>query len=98
MDEGRTPPAPAGSLRQAWREFRSMRTARVLLLAVAVAAIFGSLFPQQNISTQRVQQYFHQHPALAPLLDRLGIFFVFGAASFEIYSLSLHAALTACLV
>ncbi len=75
-----------------------MRTALVLLLAVAVAAIFGSLFPQQNISPQRVQQYFDQHPALAPVLDRLGMFDVFGAPWFMAVYLALLTALAACLV
>jgi cytochrome c biogenesis protein len=88
----------ADALRQAWREFRSMRTALVLLLAIGVAAIFGSLFPQQNISPQRVQQYFDQHPGLAPVLDRLGMFDVFGAPWFMAIYLALLTALTACLV
>lgn len=96
MDELK--PRPTESLRQAWREFRSMRTALVLLLAVGVAAIFGSLFPQENISPQRVQQYFDQHPGLAPVLDRLGMFDVFGAPWFMAIYLALLTALTACLV
>ncbi len=85
-------------LRNGWREFRSMRTALILLLAIGVAAIFGSLFPQQNISPQRVQQYFEQHPDLAPILDRLGMFDVFGAPWFMAIYLALLTALTACLV
>jgi len=85
-------------MRQAWREFRSMRTALVLLLALATAAIFGSLFPQQNISPQRVQEYAADHPALASLLDRLGMFDVFGAPWFMAIYLALLTALVACLV
>jgi cytochrome c biogenesis protein len=83
---------------QAWREFRSMRTALVLLLALATAAIFGSLFPQENISPQRVQQYATDHPALASLLDRLGMFDVFGAPWFMAIYVALLTALVACLV
>ena len=75
-----------------------MRTALILLLALGVAAIFGSLFPQQNISPQRVQEYFDQHPGLAPILDRLGMFDVFGAPWFMAIYLALLTALTACLV
>jgi cytochrome c biogenesis protein len=86
------------SLRQAWREFRSMRTALVLLLALATAAIFGSLFPQENISPQRVQQYANDHPGLAPLLDRLGMFDVFGSPWFMAIYLALLTALVGCLV
>ena len=81
-----------------WREFRSMRTALVLLLALATAAIFGSLFPQKNISPQRVQQYAGEHPALASALDRLGLFDVFGAPWFMAIYLALLTALVACLV
>jgi cytochrome c biogenesis protein len=91
-------PSRAESLRQAWREFRSMRTALILLLAIGVAAIFGSLFPQRNISPQRVQQYFDQHATLAPILDRLGMFDVFGAPWFMAIYLALLTALTACLI
>src|SRR6266511_4004205 len=94
----RVEPTRTESLRQGWREFRSMRTALILLLALGVAAIFGSLFPQQNISPQRVQQYFDQHPGLAPILDRLGVFDVFGAPWFMAIYLALLTALTACLV
>ena len=64
-------PGPGDTLRQAWREFRSMRTALVLLVLLAAASILGSLFPQQSISPQRVTRYFQDHPALAPVLDRL---------------------------
>lgn len=85
-------------LRLAWREFRSMRTALVLLFFLASGAIFGSLFPQRNISPQRVAQYFSDHPKIAPLLDRLGLFDVFGSPWFMAIYLALLTALVACLV
>jgi cytochrome c biogenesis protein len=85
-------------LRQAWREFRSMRTALVLLFAIAAASIFGSLFPQRPISPQRVEQYLLDHPAAGPLLDRLGMFDVFGSAWYSAIYVALLAALVACLV
>jgi cytochrome c biogenesis protein len=91
-------PAPGDTLRQAWREFRSMRTALVLLVLLAAASILGSLFPQQSISPQRVTRYFQDHPALAPVLDRLGLFDVFGSAWYMAIYLALLAALVACLV
>src|SRR6266702_3420533 len=49
------------------------RTALVLLFFVASGAIFGSLFPQLNISPQRVTQYCSDHPKIASLLDRFGL-------------------------
>ena len=86
------------TLRQAWREYRSMRTALVLLVVLAGASILGSLFPQEGVSPQRVDQYFLDHPALAPVLERLGLFDVFGSAWYMAIYLALLGALVACLV
>ena len=91
-------PGLGHTLRQAWREYRSMRTALVLLVVLAAASILGSLFPQEGISPQRVDQYFGDHPALAPVLDRLGLFDVFGSAWYMAIYLALLGALVACLV
>jgi cytochrome c biogenesis protein len=97
----RRPPRRPGlgdTLRQAWREYRSMRTALVLLVVLAAASILGSLFPQEGLSPQRVDQYFADHPALAPVLERLGLFDVFGSAWYMAIYLALLGALVACLV
>jgi cytochrome c biogenesis protein len=91
-------PALGDTLRQAWREYRSMRTALVLLVVLAAASILGSLFPQEGLSPQRVDQYFLDHPALAPVLERLGLFDVFGSAWYMAIYLALLGALVACLV
>jgi cytochrome c biogenesis protein len=91
-------PGLGDTLRQAWREYRSMRTALVLLVVLAAASILGSLFPQDGVSPQRVDQYFVDHPALAPVLERLGLFDVFGSAWYMAIYLALLGALVACLV
>jgi cytochrome c biogenesis protein len=75
-----------------------MRTALVLLVVLAAASILGSLFPQEGLSPQRVDQYFSDHPALAPVLERLGMFDVFGSAWYMAIYLALLGALVACLV
>jgi cytochrome c biogenesis protein len=75
-----------------------MRTALLLLLLLAAASILGSLFPQQGISPQRVAQYAADHPALSRLLDRLGIFDVFGSAWYMAIYVALLVALVGCLV
>jgi cytochrome c biogenesis protein len=75
-----------------------MRTALVLLVVLAAASILGSLFPQDGVSPQRVDQYFADHPALAPVLERLGLFDVFGSAWYMAIYLALLGALVACLV
>jgi cytochrome c biogenesis protein len=97
---GRPPRRPGlgDTLRQAWREYRSMRTALVLLVVLALASILGSLFPQQGVSPQRVDQYFQDHPDLAPVLERLGLFDVFGSAWYMAIYLALLGALVACIV
>ncbi|HET9291947.1 MAG TPA: cytochrome c biogenesis protein ResB, partial [Actinomycetes bacterium] len=91
-------PGLGDTLRQAWREYRSMRTALVLLVVLAAASILGSLFPQEGISPQRVDRYFADHPALAPVLERLGLFDVFGSAWYMAIYVALLGALVACLV
>jgi cytochrome c biogenesis protein len=95
---GRGRPGLGDTLREAWREYRSMRTALVLLVVLAAASILGSLFPQEGLSPQRVDQYFLDHPALAPVLERLGLFDVFGSAWYMAIYLALLGALVACLV
>jgi cytochrome c biogenesis protein len=67
-------------------------------VVLAAASILGSLFPQEGISPQRVDQYFTDHPALAPVLERLGLFDVFGSAWYMAIYLALLGALVACLV
>jgi cytochrome c biogenesis protein len=75
-----------------------MRTALVLLFAIAAASILGSLFPQQGISPEAVARYVAAHPGIGPMLDRLGMFDVFGSAWFTAIYLALLTALVACLV
>jgi cytochrome c biogenesis protein len=98
----RQPPARQAAvtrgLRQAWAEFRSMRTALVLLFVLAAGAILGSVFPQRPVSPDRVAQFLADNPGVGPLLDRLGMFDVFGSAWFTAIYLALMAALVACLV
>jgi len=43
-------------LRWCWRQLTSMRTALILLLLLAVAAIPGSLFPQRSQNPIQVKQ------------------------------------------
>jgi cytochrome c biogenesis protein len=90
--------AAAGAGRRLWRWLTSMRTALILLFLLAVAAIPGSLLPQRNVNAERVSQYYSQHPALAPWLDRLSAFNVFGSPWFSSIYLLLFLSLIGCLV
>ena len=64
-------------LRWCWRQLTSMRTALILLLLLAVAAIPGSLFPQRSQNPIQVKQFFAENPQTAIWLDRLSLFNVF---------------------
>lgn len=95
------PPSRAdlsAALAQGWREYRSMRTALALLLILGVASVFGSLFPQRPINPQRVAEYLADNPGIGPLLDRLGMFDVFGAPWYLAIAAALLGAVAACIV
>ena len=88
----------AGWLRWAWRQLTSMRVALVLLFLLALGSVPGSMLPQQGTNPAGVQQYYTSHPALAPLLNHLGLFNVFGAPWFAAIYLLLFASLVGCVV
>jgi len=85
-------------LRNSWRQLTSMRTALVLLFLLAVAAIPGSVLPQQPVSPEKVTQYFTQHPQLAPFLDRIGGFNVYASGWFASIYLLLFTSLVGCVL
>jgi cytochrome c biogenesis protein len=86
------------SLALAWRSLRSMRTALVLLLILALASVAGSLVPQVGTADARIAATFRDHPLRAAIYDRIGLFDVFGSWWFTlIYSLLL-VSLVACLI
>lgn len=87
-----------GWLRWFWRQLTSMRTALVLLFLLALASVPGSLLPQRGPNPGEVQQYFTQHPKLAPFLDGLSMFDVFGAPWFAAVYLLLFISLAGCVI
>jgi cytochrome c biogenesis protein len=99
---GRRPAGPrlglAGWLRWAWRQLTSMRTALILLFLLALAAIPGSVLPQEGIDPAAVSQYYTAHPGLAPILNRLSLFSVFAAPWFAAIYLLLFASLAGCVL
>ncbi|PRY58987.1 cytochrome c biogenesis protein ResB [Glycomyces artemisiae] len=84
--------------RRWWHQLTAMRTALILLLALALAAIPGSTFPQRSISTVDVTAYFDEHPDLAPWLDRLWAFDVYTSPWFSAIYLLLMISLVGCIV
>jgi cytochrome c biogenesis protein len=100
-----TPPSPpslfgrlTGRLLRWWRQLTAMRTALVLLFLLALAAIPGSLLPQRSLSQSKVSQYFSDHPALAPVLDKLYLFGVFSSPWFAAIYLLLFISLIGCVL
>ncbi|MFC8847854.1 MULTISPECIES: cytochrome c biogenesis protein ResB [unclassified Micromonospora] len=85
-------------LRNSWRQLTSMRTALILLFLLAVAAIPGSVLPQRGVNPEKVDTYFVEHPDLAPRLDRIGAFEVFGSVWFSAIYLLLFTSLIGCIV
>ncbi len=94
------PPAlgPVALGRWAWRQLTSMRTALLLLLLLALASVPGSAIPQQNIAAVRVGQWKEDHPTLAPLYEKLGLFSVYDSPWFSAIYLLLMVSLLGCIV
>jgi cytochrome c biogenesis protein len=96
------PPAPPRTnllapVRRTWRQLTSMRTALLLLFLLALASVPGSFLPQRGLNPVAVQEYFTEHPTLAPVLDRLFLFDVFAAPWFAAVYLLLFVSLVGCL-
>jgi cytochrome c biogenesis protein len=89
---------PLGTLRFVWRQLTSMRTALLLLLLLAVAAIPGSIYPQRGIDPVRVREYLDEHPGLGPWLDRVGMFDVYASPWFAAIYLLLMVSLVGCIL
>lgn len=87
-----------GSWRYLWRQLTSMRTALILLLLTALAAIPGSLLPQRTNGPIPVRDYFEQNPDLARFLDRLWMFDVYGSPWFSAIYILLFISLIGCVI
>jgi cytochrome c biogenesis protein len=81
-----------------WRTLRSMRTAIILLLMLAAAAVVGSLIPQIPNSPQRVAAYQVDHPFWAKVFQAAGFFDAFGTWWFALITALLFVSLVACLI
>src|SRR5690606_37373317 len=85
-------------LRWIWRQLTSMRTALLLLLLLALAAVPGSLIPQRSVDRIAVERYFEQHPDLAPIYDKLGMFSVYTSVWFSAVYILLMVSLIGCFI
>lgn len=87
-----------GYLRFFWRQLTSMRTALLLLLLLAVAAVPGSLVPQRSSDPNGVTQYEADNPELFPVLDGMGFFDLYTSPWFSAIYLLLFISLIGCIV
>ena len=87
-----------GWLRWFWRQLTSMRTALLLLLLLAIAAVPGSLVPQRSSDPNGVSQYFVDHKDVAPILDQFQLFDVYSSAWFSAIYLLLFISLIGCVL
>ncbi|WP_223626844.1 cytochrome c biogenesis protein ResB [Microbacterium sp. EST19A] len=87
-----------GWLRWGWRQLTSMRTALILLLVLAIAAIPGSIFPQRMADPNGVTQWQRDNPDLFPVLDALKMFDVYLSPWFSAIYLLLFASLVGCVI
>jgi cytochrome c biogenesis protein len=89
---------PVGWMRWGWRQLTSMRTALVLLLLLALAAIPGSVLPQRPNDPLAVNAWIERNPGPAPALDRLGLFDVFSSPWFAAIYILLFVSLIGCVL
>jgi cytochrome c biogenesis protein len=87
-----------GWLRWGWRQLTSMRTALVLLLLLAIAAVPGSIVPQRSADPNGVTQYFADNPDLAPVLDWFKLFDVYSSPWFSAIYILLFISLIGCVI
>lgn len=84
--------------RWAWRQLTSMRTALVLLMMVGLAAIPGSVVPQQRVDPNAVANWQAAHPTLTPIYTKLGLFHVYGSIWFSAIYILLMVSLIGCIL
>jgi cytochrome c biogenesis protein len=87
-----------GWLRWGWRQLTSMRTALVLLLLLAIAAVPGSIVPQRSADPNGVVQWKQDNPVLFPILDKMQMFDVYTSAWFSAIYILLFISLIGCVI
>ena len=87
-----------GWLRWGWRQLTSMRTALILLLLLAIAAVPGSIFPQRMANPNGVVQWKRDNPDLFPVLDAVQLFDVYQSAWFSAIYILLFVSLIGCIL
>jgi cytochrome c biogenesis protein len=85
-------------LRWIWRQLTSMRVALMLLFLLAIAAIPGSIIPQNTVNPLLVQEFKERNPGLSEWYERFSLFDVFSAPWFAAIYLALLVSLIGCIL
>ncbi|MFG3226409.1 cytochrome c biogenesis protein ResB [Kitasatospora sp. NPDC048194] len=96
--EGPTGIGVLGWARWMWRQLTSMRVALILLFLLSLAAIPGSLIPQNGQNQFKVQTWKAQHTAVAPIYEKLQLFDVYSSVWFSAIYILLFVSLAGCIV
>jgi len=85
-------------LRWAWGQLTSMRTALLLLFLLALAAIPGSMIPQEGTSAISVIDFKEKYPGWDAVLEPLGMYHVYTSPGFSAIYLLLFISLVGCII
>lgn len=85
-------------VRWAWGQLTSMRTALLLLFVLALAAVPGSMIPQESVSPITVLDFKREHPFWDSILEPLGMYHVYTSPAFSAVYLLLFVSLIGCIL
>lgn len=85
-------------LRWTWGQLTSMRTALFLLFLLALAAIPGSMIPQQDSSPISVLDFKAKYPFWDTILEPMGMYHVYTSPGFSAIYLLLFISLIGCII
>ena len=81
-----------------WRQLTSMRTALILLLVLALAAVPGSVIPQEGVDSLKTSRWQADHPTLTPIYEKLSLFSVYDSPWFSAIYILLMVSLVGCII
>ena len=90
--------SPLGWLRWGWRQLTSMRTALLLLLLLALAAVPGSVVPQRSSDPNGVIQLIGRNPGEGRVLEFFQLFNVYTSPWFSAIYILLFVSLIGCVI
>ncbi|GAA3659861.1 cytochrome c biogenesis protein ResB [Streptomyces chitinivorans] len=89
---------PVGWARWFWRQLTSMRVALILLFLLSLAAVPGSLIPQNGSDAFAVRDFKERNGTLAEVYDRLQLFDVYSSVWFSAIYILLFVSLIGCIL